>query len=75
MKNRARLHEIAMVAEMTWPNMPQEAVPYLNILKEKNSINEVEARDAVIALLSYANDWKGDVAESLKRDLNQRLWD
>lgn len=59
-----------------WQNVNYAAKPYLDAMRELNSINDNygqdDAKSIVLYFLSNASGWRGETAKSVKAELKRR---
>lgn len=71
------LSEIARVIRKDWKQVYFGAVPYLSALSGLESVSDHygldSGRSIVAYFLSNATTWKGEVARTVKKELNRRL--
>jgi hypothetical protein len=73
--NARPLYEIAKEIKKDWVKPNYTAKPYLDAMKELNSINDKYGWDngktIVLYFLSNASSWKGETAKRIKAELKQ----
>jgi hypothetical protein len=73
------LHDIAAEIKANWPKIHYAAVPYLEAMRELDSIRGQygadSARSVVAYFLANAGSWRGDVARRVKAELKGMLKD
>lgn len=71
------LSTIARDIENNWPNVNYAAKPYLDAMKELNSIHDNyyadSAESVVLYFLSNATSWRGEHARRIKAELKMML--
>jgi hypothetical protein len=71
------LYEIAAEIRRTWPNPYFGAVPYIDAMRSLNSVYDDYGLDSgdsiVLYFLSNAQNWRGDDARRIKKELNSIL--
>ena len=71
------LHAIARDITANWPNINYAAVPYLQAMRELNSVNDMymfdSARSVVLYFLGNATTWRGPEARRIKAELKEML--
>lgn len=71
------VNQIAAEIEVDWKRPSDAALPYLNAMKEIEHLHEKygedSAKEIVARFLSVANDWRGDTARRIKKELNNML--
>ena len=77
MANQRSISEIAREVRQDWKKVNYGAVPYLDAMRELNSINdkfiEDSAKSIIMYFLSNASTWRGDVAKRVKAELNAMI--
>ena len=72
-----KIYEIATEISKDWENKYFGAVPYINAMKELESINDEYGADSASGVLAYflanAQTWRGPVAREVKKELNSML--
>lgn len=67
------LHVIAEEISANWPKPYFGAVPYLNAMRELNSISDSYYLDSAVSVVLYflanANSWRGEKARAIKAEL------
>lgn len=71
------LYEIAKEIRNDWKKVSPYALPYLDAMRELNSINDDfycdSGRSVVAYFLSNSTTWKGEVARRVKLELKEML--
>ena len=71
------IHEIARDIRKNWKNVYFGAVPYLDAMRDLDSIKENYLYDSGESVVRYflanATSWRGDVARSIKQELKDLL--
>jgi len=71
------LSEISREISASWKNVYFGAVPYLNAMRELDTIDDTyifdSAESVVRYFLSNAKTWRGDDARRIKKELNEML--
>ena len=71
------LYEIAKDIRKHWPKIYFGAVPYVDAMRELNTINDKyfadSAKSVVLYFLSNASSWRGDDARRIKKELKQMV--
>jgi hypothetical protein len=71
------LSEISREISASWKNVYFGAVPYLNAMRELDTIDDTyvfdSAESVVRYFLSNARTWRGDDARRIKKELNGML--
>jgi hypothetical protein len=72
-----KLSQIALLIHTNWPTVYFGAKPYLQAMFTLDSIDQNfyqdSGRSVVAYFLSNASQWRGEVARSVKKELNRRL--
>tara|TARA_B100000287_G_scaffold110706_1_gene103055 strand:+ start:6742 stop:6999 length:258 start_codon:yes stop_codon:yes gene_type:complete len=73
------LSDIAQMVREDWTNPYFGAVPYLDAMATMESIEDKyfmdDGDDIVIYFLANAQTWRGEVARTVKKELNRRFQD
>lgn len=71
------LHEIARDVAKDWKNIHFSAVPYLRAMSTLTFVTEAYGEDPGSSIVAYflsnATSWRGDVARTIKKELNAIL--
>lgn len=71
------LHAIAEVIRADWKNLSPYAEPYVTAMESMDSVHKDYYHDSgksiVMYFLANAQQWRGPVARSIKKTLNQML--
>jgi hypothetical protein len=71
------LSVIAREITADWQKVNYGAVPYLNAMKQLNSITDRYYEDSAVSVVSYflcnASTWRGEVAKRVKLELNKMI--
>lgn len=71
------LSEIASEIYSDWKNANFAAKPYLQAMRNLNSVNDNyyfdSGKDMVIYFLSNANTWRGETARRIKKELKEMI--
>ena len=71
------LYQIAADIRKNWKPVNYAAKPYLEAMECLTSLNDAygadSGRTAVLYFLSNASSWRGDVARTIKAELNSML--
>jgi len=71
------LSEIAVIIALNWKNVNFGAKPYLDAMGDLEKISDNYGMDSGSSIVAYflanAGTWKGDIARTVKAELNKRL--
>jgi hypothetical protein len=71
------IYEIAADVRRTWPKVNYAAKPYLDAMRDLDSIDDKyimdDARDIVLRFIGNAGAWRGDDARRIKAELRAML--
>lgn len=71
------LHEIARDIAQDWRHVHFSAVPYLRAMSTLTFVTEAYGADSGSSIVAYflsnAHSWRGDVARTIKKELNDIL--
>ena len=69
--------QIAQDIERDWAKPSYSAKPYLNAMRDLESLSDMYLYDSAISVVSYflanASAWRGDKAKAVKAELKQGL--
>jgi hypothetical protein len=71
------ISEIANEIQQDWKNVNYGAKPYLEAMKELNSVDDNFYEDSAESVIAYflgnARSWKGETAKRIKLELNNLI--
>jgi hypothetical protein len=71
------LSHLADFISQEWPKVYFGAVPYLNAMKQLDSVDDNYVNDSGRSVVAYflanAQTWRGDSARAVKKELNRRI--